>query len=155
MDPRVFAAVAIVGALAVWGGWYLARAWKLWARLRGDRIVTCPETGLPAAVHIDLALAITGDEGAEPVTLDGCSRWCDRGRCEQPCARAAQSPASSAAAMVRSWANGRSCVSCGGALAEGRGGHHLALFEPGGASREWVDVAAEKLPLALDTSLPM
>ena len=33
--------------------------------------------------------------------------------------------------------------------------HHIALYEPGGKSREWVDVATDRLPLALATTLPM
>lgn len=70
--------------------------------------------------------------------------------------RAAQAPASSAAAAVKAWAKGRQCVVCGGALAEPRfTGHHIALLEPGGMTREWVDVAADRLPLALATSLPV
>jgi len=34
-------------------------------------------------------------------------------------------------------------------------GHHIALLEPSGITREWVDVAADRLPLALATSLPL
>lgn len=156
MDSRFTAAVIIVGALAVWGVWYLGRAFSLWRRLRGDRVVICPETGKPATVHIDVALAVTSDAGSAPAPLESCSRWAERGVCEQPCARAAQAPESSASAVVKAWARGRPCAACGGELVESRlAGHHIALLEPSGMTREWVDVAADRLPLALATSLPI
>ena len=155
MNATMVAAVAIVGATGAWGAWYLSRAYGLWRRLHGDRIVTCPETGLPAVVQIDVAMAITSKTGNEPLVLDDCSRWRERGPCEQPCVHAACAASSAPVSMVRGWAHGRTCVSCGGDLVEGRSGHHLALYEPGGTSREWVDVAADRLPLALATSLPM
>ena len=47
-------------------------------------------------------------------------------------------------------------MTCGGPLVESRlAGHHIALLEPSGMTREWVDVAADRLPLALATCLPM
>jgi len=62
----------------------------------------------------------------------------------------------SAAEMVRSWIKGRRCTSCGGLLVESRiTGHHVALLDPGGLTREWVDVAADRLEVALATSLPV
>jgi hypothetical protein len=156
MDSRFTAAVIIVGALAAWGAWYLGRAFSLWSRLRGDRIVTCPEDGKPATVHIDVALAVTSDKGSAPAALESCSRWAERGVCDQPCVHAAEAPESSAAAVVKAWAKGRQCVTCGGELADSRlAGHHIGLLEPSGMTREWVDVAADRLPLALATSLPL
>jgi len=156
MDTRVVAALAIVGALAVWGSWYLGRAFLLWKRLHGNRIVTCPQNGQPASVHIDLAKAITSDGGSACPPLDGCSRWSEPAMCDQPCADVAQALASSASALVKQWAHGRQCTACGGRLIESRmAGHHIALLEPTGMTREWVDVASDRLPLALATSLPL
>lgn len=63
---------------------------------------------------------------------------------------------SAAVALVSQWAHGRTCELCGGALAESRvTGHHVALLDPAGTTREWVDVAADRLELALATSLPV
>lgn len=156
METRVAAAWMIVGALLVGGMWFWGRALLVWMRLRGDRVVKCPEDGQSALVHVDVALAIADDEGAAPAPLESCSRWAERGDCSQPCAQAAQAPASSPAAIVRAWAKGRTCVACGGALVESRfAGHHIALLDPSGMTREWVDVAADRLPLALATSLPI
>jgi hypothetical protein len=33
--------------------------------------------------------------------------------------------------------------------------HHVALLEPGGVTREWVDVPVDRLRIALLTSLPV
>lgn len=156
MDSGVVAAALITAAFVVWGGWYAGRAFLLWRRLRGERLVTCPETGQPATVHIDVALAVISDAGSAPAPLESCSRWGERGKCDQPCLQAAQSGAASPVALVKAWAKGRRCASCGGEVTESRfTGHHVALLEPGGATREWVDVAADRLPLALATSLPV
>lgn len=156
MDARMAVALIIVGALAAWGAWFLGRSFLLWRRLRGERIVICPETGQPATVHIDLALAVTSDAGSAPAPLEACSRWAERGACDQPCLCAAHAATSAPSAIVKAWAQGRQCASCGGALVESRlAGHHIALLEPGGVTREWVDVAADRLPLALATSLPL
>ena len=156
MDSGTVAVVVIVGLLGAWGVWFGARAFAIRRRLQGDRVVICPETGQPAIVHIDLALAVTSDAGSAPAPLETCSRWAERGHCDQPCAQAAHLPASSASALVKAWAKDRTCTTCGADLVEHTFvGHHIALLEPSGMTREWVDVAGERLPLALATSLPL
>ncbi|MGC4082516.1 MAG: hypothetical protein QM736_10505 [Vicinamibacterales bacterium] len=156
MDSRLTAALAIVGALAIWALWYIARALWIRRRVGGDRVVTCPADGQSALVHVDVALAVTGDAGSMPAPLESCSRWADHGTCDQPCCQTAHASSSSPAAIVRAWVQGRSCVSCGAPLAEPRfAGHHVALLDPSGVTREWVDIAADRLPLALATSLPV
>jgi hypothetical protein len=65
-------------------------------------------------------------------------------------------PGRTASALVRSWSKGRRCVSCGGPLSESRfSAHHVALLDPSGMTREWVDVTPDRLALALATSLPV
>ncbi len=156
MESGTVAAVVIVGLLGAWGVWFAARAFAIRRRLQGDRVVTCPETGQPAIVHIDLALAVTSDAGSAPAPLDSCSRWAERGQCDQPCVHAAHLPASSASTLVQAWAKDRTCASCGGEVVEHAFvGHHISLLDPDGTTREWVDVAGEHLPLALATSLPL
>ena len=156
MDTRVAAALLIVGALGVWALWYVGRAARIWRRLRGERIVTCPESGEAAVVRIDRAMAVTDDGGSAPAPLESCSRWPEHRECDQACAADAQQPWSSASAMVKAWAKDRVCVSCGGALVEARiAGHHIALLEPTGMTREWVDIGGDRLPLALATCLPL
>lgn len=156
MDSRLVAELVIAGGLAGWGVWFAGRAWRLRQRLGGDRVVTCPENGKSALVHVDLALAVTSDPGSGPAPLQSCSRWSGRGECDQPCCQAAHAPSSAPAEIVKAWVHGRVCTTCGGSLVEARfTGHHVALLGPDGDTREWVDVAAERLPLALATSLPV
>jgi hypothetical protein len=157
MDGRVLTALIIAGAFVGWGVWFLGRAWLLSRRLGGDRIVKCPETDRTATVHIDMALALTSDGGSSPAPLESCSRWAERGgACEQPCLENAHLPETSAAAVVKEWAKGRPCAMCRGAVTESWfSGHHIALLEPTGMTREWVDIGADRLPLALATSLPL
>lgn len=156
MDGPVLSALIIAGAFAGWGVWYAGRAWLLTRRLGGDRIVKCPETDRPATVHIDVALAVTSDRGSAPAPLESCSRWSERGNCEQPCLESAHLPETSASAMVKEWATGRACALCRGPVTESWfTGHHISLLEPTGMTREWVDIGADRLPLALATSLPL
>jgi hypothetical protein len=156
MEPTTAVMLTIVGLAAAWGVWYGGRAFLVWRDLRGDRIVTCPETHQPAAVRIDIASAITGDAGSAGPRLEACSRWAERGVCDGPCANEAQAPESAASALVREWSRDKTCVMCGTSLSDSAAtGHHIALREPSGMTREWVDIAAERLPVVLTTSLPM
>ncbi len=67
----------------LWGG-------SIYSRYRGIRAVTCPETQRPAAVRLDaLKAAISGISGTPVLRLAGCSRWMERGRCDQDCLSAA------------------------------------------------------------------
>jgi hypothetical protein len=156
MDGRVLAALIIAGAFAGWGVWYIGRAWLVTRRLGGNRSVHCPETDRPATVHIDLALAVTSDRGSAPAPLDSCSNWPERANCEQPCVEAAHLPETSASVLVKEWAKGRPCAMCRGPVTESwLSGHHIAVLEPTGMTREWVDIGADRLALALATSLPL
>ena len=65
-------------------------------------------------------------------------------------------PEEPASAVVKEWARGRACAMCRGPVTESWfAGHHIALLEPTGMTREWVDVGADRLALALATSLPL
>jgi hypothetical protein len=63
-------------------------------------------------------------------------------------------PESEASRTVRAWASGRACASCGAPLTE-TAGHHIALLDPRGLTREWVDLSVERLPAALESSVPV
>ena len=61
-------------------------AWPAYARYRGMRMVSCPQTHGPAAVRIDaLHAASTGLMGAEKLRLATCSLWPERMGCDQAC----------------------------------------------------------------------
>jgi hypothetical protein len=76
------AALILLGLVA-WGLWRAVRAyWKL----HGRRIVTCPETGQPAAVDLAMwHIALTAAFRGPTLRLRDCSRWRQREPCNQPC----------------------------------------------------------------------
>ncbi len=60
---------------------------RAWRRYRGVRIVMCPETQRPAAISVDTghaALTALVEHQAE-LRLAACSRWPERGPCNEPC----------------------------------------------------------------------
>jgi hypothetical protein len=151
MEWKITAALVLVAALSVWAGIHLVHPISGWRR-RGGRLRVSQDQGPSALSAIDLALTSSADQRASLSSAPA-----DAGRGTQTSRmRFARAPAASASVLVTRWAKGRMCVWCGGALTESRFmGHHIALLEPGGMTREWVDVATDRLPLALATSLPL
>lgn len=94
---------------------YLGIAVRTWTRLRGTRVVTCPETKRPAGVTVDLGHATTSAiwEHAD-VRIGTCSRWPERHPCDETCV--AQIEASTedtrASTMAARFFEGRRCVIC-------------------------------------------
>src|SRR5208283_4619514 len=65
-------------------GLYLAT--QVFVRYRGKRVITCPETSQPAAVHVNaLKAAREAVFGRASIRLDQCSRWPERAGCGQEC----------------------------------------------------------------------
>jgi hypothetical protein len=149
--------IILVAAIAAWGAWYASRAFATWWRLRGNRVVTCPETGRPAAVRIDVGHAMGSLATGDPdLHLQSCSRWAERGRCEEPCLPEAERLESAASRIVYAWAQDKACVFCGKPILEAEAlGHHAALLGSDGRTREWLDIATEHLREALDTERPV
>jgi hypothetical protein len=66
--------------LAVWA--FL----RFFAEYKEPKVVTCPETGAPAVIYVDaLHSAIHRLLGRNRMRLTGCSRWNERGPCDQAC----------------------------------------------------------------------
>ncbi|MBM3808875.1 MAG: hypothetical protein FJW22_11870 [Acidimicrobiia bacterium] len=63
-------------------------------------------------------------------------------------------PESEVSRMVRAWASDHQCATCGAALSE-TAGHHIALLDSSGMTREWVDIAPERLQAAPASSVPV
>jgi hypothetical protein len=157
MSDETLIEVVLLSGIAVWAAWYGMRAYRVWRHLRGQRIVTCPETGRPASVRIDVGHAIaTLVDDPSAVRLQTCSRWPERGPCDELCAGEAQQYESAASRIVYAWAQDKACVFCGSPLVESDAvGHHVALLGANGVTREWLDIAAERLRQALATELPV
>lgn len=154
------AAIAIAAGVSIglFAIWYLTRAGRAWNRFRGERVVTCPETGYPAAVRIDAAHAAmtTRTKAGGEVRLSACSRWETRGRCDEACLAEASDAGSTVSAITSAWYAGKSCVYCGEPVREEPFvDHHAALLGPDGTTREWSDVPADRLPDALSAGWPV
>ena len=58
MSATIVAILALAALGCGWAAWNITRALRISKRLRGARVVTCPETGRPAAVTIDVRHAV-------------------------------------------------------------------------------------------------
>ena len=137
-------------------------AWRLatgWAKSRGQRVVTCPETVRPAGVPIDSFHASASALGGAPdLRLSSCSRWPERSGCGQGCL--AQIQAAPEDCLVRNivarWLAGKKCANCGQPFGEiSWAGSPPALLSADKTSVEWRQVPADHLTEVLGTSLPV
>jgi len=82
MTTTLYIGLILLAVLLV----YLVIAVRTWSRVRGTRLVVCPETQRPVAVRIDVGLAMASAvwEAAD-LRVTSCSRWPDRQDCDQPC----------------------------------------------------------------------
>ncbi len=155
---QLAAVVVLTGLICLWAGWYLWRAYRVARSLKGTRVVTCPETARPAAVRIDVSHAVaTALTEPEPeVRLADCSRWPDRGPCDERCLPEAQMRTNTAYAIAARWFSGRPCVYCGKPIAAIQGNEGgAALLAADATTIEWSDIEPERLPDLLRTHWPV
>jgi hypothetical protein len=150
----------LIGLTALVGFVYLREPLRAWRRYRGEHIVICPETAAPAAVSIDVGRAAFTAliEGRPDVHLANCSRWPERGRCDEPCVCEveAHGQAGSVATMVAEWCRAKSCVYCGKPIASPASAERpAALLGPDAISVTWRAVPAERLPALFETHQPI
>jgi len=126
---------------------------------QGKMLVTCPETGKPAAVKVATWRGIlAGLVGQHRVRLCACSGWPEREGCEQDCLCQieANPEAHKAWTIAAKWFEGKKCVYCGTAISSVK---HLdrrpALLSVERETRQWDQVPTEELPEALWGSQPV
>ena len=111
MTPQLFVTLLVVAVLLV----YLVIALRTWSRVRGTRVVVCPETQQPVAVKVDVGHAVASAlwEKAD-VKLTSCSRWPERQDCDQPCVRQIETtPAETAPTTIAAhFFTGERCAIC-------------------------------------------
>jgi len=137
----------------------LSSAATAYLKFRGMRLVSCPETKEPAAVEVDAKYAaFTAPIGEEGLRLKDCSRWPERQDCGRQCL--GQIVSAPEDCLVRNiltkWYEGRTCVFCGKALGEIDWlDHKPALMSPKRVTLEWNEIPAEKVPVVLQTHMPV
>lgn len=152
--------LAAIGLLLVSGIIFsVALSIRTYLRFRGQRIITCPETQNPAAVHVNVTKAAAKALfGREQVRLDHCSRWPEKRNCGQECLSQVQADPQQCLvwSIVGEWYKGKSCAYCQKPfLAMHWHDRHPALLSPDRVAKQWNEIPAEKLPEVLQTHLPV
>ena len=153
--------IYLLAAIVVLGVFFLllSSAAAVYLKFRGTRLVTCPETKEPAAVEVDAKYAaITAPTGERGLRLKDCSRWPESQDCGQQCL--GQIVSAPEDCLVRNiltkWYEGRTCVFCGKTLGEIDWLHHKpVLMSPERVTLEWNEIPAEKVPVVLQTHMPV
>jgi hypothetical protein len=146
MTTQLFAILLIGAVLAV----NFVIALTAWLRVRGTRIVSCPETHKPAAVRVDAGhAAVTAVWEKADLRLTACARWPERAGCDQACtAQIVQAPQETRARTIAGhFFEGARCAIC----RHGIEPIHGAMLQPGlldPVTRDmvaWDEVPAEQL----------
>jgi hypothetical protein len=147
----IIAAMAVIGSVVL----VLSRYY----RLRGTRLVTCPETCEPVAVEVKTARAALSSLAGEPsFRLRDCTRWPERRNCGQECL--AQIEIAPEECLVRTiltdWYKDKTCVLCGKPLGQIEWLEQKpALLSPDKQTVEWHDIKPEQIPELLTTHQPV
>ncbi|HKY05935.1 MAG TPA: hypothetical protein VJQ56_13655 [Blastocatellia bacterium] len=157
MDPAVY----VIAAILLLGALYFVVPFALTAlfKYRGKRVITCPETRQPAAVEVDARhAAATAAIGRLDLRLKDCSRWPEKKDCDQACLL--QVELSPEECLLRNiiarWYAGKSCVLCGRPFGHINWiDHKPAIMDEEGKTLEWGEIAAERVPAAMDTHTPV
>jgi hypothetical protein len=161
MIPTSTILLVIAGVVLMAGTFIgLTEAVRTYLKYRGKRLVTCPETRKPAAVHVNAGKAARGVLEGKHVRIDlnQCSCWPERERCGQECLSQIEndSQGCSVWSIVQQWYRGRACAYCRQPI-EKIHWHdpRPALLSPETRTVQWSEIPAEKLPEVFETHLPV
>jgi hypothetical protein len=152
----LYAVAALVAAFVIVS---LAHSWRTYFKLRGKRLITCPENRQHAAVELDAAGAARQSFfGSAYFRLSDCSRWPEREGCGQECLQ--QIEAAPEECLVKNfaarWYEGKKCAYCGKVIGEVDWlGHKPALVNPEKQTVYWDSIPPEKLPEVFSTYAPV
>jgi hypothetical protein len=161
MIPTSTILLVIVGMILIAGTSIgLIVATRTYLKYRGKRLVTCPETRNPAAVHVNAGkAAVDVLEGKHPrIRLDQCSHWPERARCGQECLSQIENDPEGCSvwSIAQQWYRGRACAYCREPIEKIHWhDHRPALLSPEKKTVQWSEIPAEKLPDVFETHLPV
>lgn len=156
MTTQLFVLLLIGTVLVV----YLGIAFTAWIRLRGTRVVTCPETHKPAAVTIDTAhAAVTAVWEKADLKLATCSRWPERHDCDQACVPqiVESGDETRSRTMAAHFFEGQRCTICGNRIDP----INSAALQPGlldivtHEASAWDEIPGQDLPAAFHARKPI
>jgi hypothetical protein len=154
-------AIGIVAVIALGAIAAAYVTWRVWQalRFRGEMLVRCPETHQPAAVKVDVARAaaklLAGGHDRE---LRDCSRWPERGECDQDCLEQVERDPDNHRVwtIAARWFAGKKCVYCGKAIDTlSHFDRSPALLGEESKTAEWDEVPAENLPGEFSRDMPV
>lgn len=147
---------AAIAAAVVFEG---VRALRTYLKFRGNRIIRCPESHQPAAVHVAAAkAAVESALHAPHLTLNDCSRWPERAGCGQEClSQIKEAPqACLVSTIVNRWYEGKTCVYCHKPFGEIHWHDHPpALVDEQKKTIQWNEVPVENLQQTMATHWPV
>jgi hypothetical protein len=150
----IVAAAVIALGLLVW-----RKPFLLYRRLRGTRLVTCPETHSTVAVNVNAGLAARKYAAGEvDIELRNCTRWPERHDCGQECLHQIEMDPEGCLVrtIVRNWYLGRKCVLCGAPFDTVHWlEHRPAVRRPGAAPVQWSTFRPEMLKEVFATYEPV
>jgi hypothetical protein len=161
MIPTSTILLVIAGAILLAGTSIgLIMVTRTYLKYRGKRLVTCPETRNPAAVHVNAGkAAVDVLEGKHArIRLDQCSHWPEREHCGQECLSQIENDPEGCSvwSIAQQWYRGRACAYCRQPIEKIHWhDHRPALLSPEKKTVQWSEIPAEKLPEVLQTHLPV
>jgi len=137
----------------------LAGGLRLYLKLRGKRLITCPETKKVEAVNVAAgSVALKSLLGQPHLRLKACSRWPEGQNCGQACLGQIEAAPQDClvSTIISKWYEGRKCVFCGKLFRE-RKWHDQkpALIGADRKTVQWDEIPAERLPEVLETHRPV
>jgi hypothetical protein len=153
LGPLIMLVIGVLVGIA------LMRLAALFAKYRGKRVVTCPETKRAAGVELNARhAAMTGLAARADLRLSECSRWPERAGCGQPCI--SQIEAAPADCLVRNilvrWYEGKKCRFCARPIGSiVAGGAQPAVYTADKISVDWSEIPAERLQDVLSAAEPV
>ena len=106
----------------------LRRPVSEYVKMRGARVIACPDNQQPAAVTVDARhAAFTAAGGHEHLRLDSCSRWPEKAGCGQECLKQIETQPMDCLVrtQVSRWYTDKACAH----LRQGAGGGRLGLAQ--------------------------
>lgn len=141
---------------------YVGLALVNYLRMRGTRVIVCPENKEAAAVKVDAAhAAMTAVWESPDIRLQTCSRWPEREGCEQECTgQIAAAPTETLAfTQLKHWYADKTCAICRRGIPPlqhvGPKPGMLNVASPNHETLSWEEIPAEHLPAMFETHLPV
>lgn len=137
----------------------LGRAFGVYRKFRGNRIISCPENHQPAAVRVAAGKAAAeAMVGTPQLRLKDCSRWPEMADCGQECMSQIQEApeACLVSNIINRWYEGMTCAYCHKPFGKIHWHDHPpALVSEKGKTLQWNEVPLDKLQQTLSSHWPV